>query len=158
MWKIRILFLLPITISFYGSKGETLLVGMKPVYDGGAVSKYVANIECSNWPSKDNVSSGQVYVEYETLEGSSDKWSVKGKKVIWNLIVLIKQVLRVRRQIGLTTTLARLLPDDKVKQNSVRNKGLFSTEEALHAAVPSPVVGDWAVGGVPYPVLYMIAR
>ena len=34
---------------------------------------------------------------------------------------------------------------DKVKQNSVRNKGLFSTEEALHAAVPSPVVGDWAV-------------
>lgn len=43
---------------------------------------------------------------------------------------------------------------DKVKQNSVRNKGLFSTEEALHAAVPSPVVGDWAVVGdtIPGPI------
>ena len=36
---------------------------------------------------------------------------------------------------------------DKVKQNSVRNKGLYSTVEALQAAVPSPVVGDWAVVG-----------
>lgn len=47
---------------------------------------------------------------------------------------------------------------DKVKQNSVRNKGLFSTEEALHAAVHLQL---WATGlswGIPYPVLYMIAR
>ena len=43
---------------------------------------------------------------------------------------------------------------DKAKQNSARNKGLFPTEEALHAAVPSPVVGDWAVVGntIPGPI------
>lgn len=43
---------------------------------------------------------------------------------------------------------------EKVKQNSVRNKGLFSTVEALQAAVPSPVVGDWAVVGdtIPGPI------
>ena len=35
----------PNNVSFYGSKGETLLVGMKPVYDVVIVSKYVANIE-----------------------------------------------------------------------------------------------------------------
>ena len=43
---------------------------------------------------------------------------------------------------------------EKIKQNSVRNKGLFSTVEALQAAVPSPVVGDWAVVGntIPGPI------
>lgn len=47
---------------------------------------------------------------------------------------------------------------DKVKQNSVRNKGLFSTVEALQAVVPSPVVGDWAVVGIPYRVLCINVR
>lgn len=70
----------PNNVSFYGSKGETLLVGMKPVYDGGSVSKYVANIECSNWPSKDNVSSGQVYVEYEIVEGVVTNGTLKVKR------------------------------------------------------------------------------
>lgn len=70
----------PNNVSFYGSKGETLLVGMKPVYDGVGVSKYVANIECSNWSSKDNVSSGQVYVEYETVEGVVTNGTLKVKK------------------------------------------------------------------------------
>lgn len=74
------IILTPNNVSFYGSKGEILLVGMKPVYDGGAVSKYVANIECSNWPSKDNVSSGQVYVEYETLEGIVTNGVLKVRK------------------------------------------------------------------------------
>lgn len=74
------IILTPNNVFFYGSKGETLLVGMKPVYDGGAVSKYVANIECSNWPSKDNVSSGQVYVEYETLEGIVTNGVLKVRK------------------------------------------------------------------------------
>lgn len=74
------IILTPNNVSFYGSKGETLLVGMKPVYDGGAVSKYVANIECSNWPSKDNVSSGQVYVEYETIEGIVTNGVLKVRK------------------------------------------------------------------------------
>lgn len=74
------IILTPNNVSFYGSKGETLLVGMKPVYDGGDVSKYVANIECSNWPSKDNVSSGQVYVEYETLEGIVTNGVLKVRK------------------------------------------------------------------------------
>lgn len=74
------IILTPNNVSFYGSKGETLLVGMKPVYNGGAVSKYVANIECSNWPSKDNVSSGQVYVEYETLEGIVTNGVLKVRK------------------------------------------------------------------------------
>lgn len=43
---------------------------------------------------------------------------------------------------------------DKVKQNSIRNKGLFPTLESLKAAVPSPVVGDWAVVGntIPGPI------
>lgn len=36
---------------------------------------------------------------------------------------------------------------EKVKQNAIRNKGLFSTVGALQATVPSPVVGDWAVVG-----------
>ena len=70
----------PNNVSFYGSKGETLLVGMKPVYDGVSVSKYVANIECSNWPGKDDVSSGQVYVEYETVEGVVTNGTLKVKK------------------------------------------------------------------------------
>lgn len=74
------IILTPNNVSFYGSKGETLLVGMKPVYDGGDVSKYVANIECSNWPSKDNVRSGQVYVEYETLEGIVTNGVLKVRK------------------------------------------------------------------------------
>lgn len=74
------IILTPNNVSFYGSKGEILLVGMKPVYDGGAVSKYVANIECSNWPSKDNVSSGQVYVEYETFEGIVTNGVLKVRK------------------------------------------------------------------------------
>lgn len=74
------IILTPNNVSFYGSKGETLLVGMKPVYEGVAVSKYVANIECSNWPSKDNVSSGQVYVEYETLEGIVTNGVLKVRK------------------------------------------------------------------------------
>ena len=39
---------------------------------------------------------------------------------------------------------------EKVK----RNKGLFPTLESLKAAVPSPVVGDWAVVGdtIPGPI------
>lgn len=43
---------------------------------------------------------------------------------------------------------------DKVKQNAIRNKGLFPTLESLKAAVPSPVVGDWAVVGdtIPGPI------
>lgn len=36
---------------------------------------------------------------------------------------------------------------EKVKQNGIRNKGLFSTLKLLEEAVPSPVVGDWAVVG-----------
>lgn len=40
---------------------------------------------------------------------------------------------------------------EKVKQNAIRNKGLFSTVKALKAAVPSPVVGDWAVVGYTIP-------
>lgn len=67
-------------VSFYGSKGETLLVGMKPVYNGASVSRYVANIECSNWPGRDNVSPGQVYVEYETVEGVVTNGFLKVKK------------------------------------------------------------------------------
>lgn len=70
----------PNNVSFYGSKGETLLVGMKPVYDGVSVPKYVANIDCSNWPGKDDVSSGQVYVEYETVEGVVTNGTLKVKK------------------------------------------------------------------------------
>ena len=43
---------------------------------------------------------------------------------------------------------------EKVKQNGIRNKGLFSTLESLEEAVPSPVVGDWAVVGdtIPGPI------
>ena len=37
---------------------------------------------------------------------------------------------------------------EKVKQNGIRNKGLFSTLESLKAAVPSPVVGDTIPGPI----------
>lgn len=74
------LILNPNNVSFYGSKGETLLVGMKPVYNGVGVYKHVANIDCSNWPGKDDVSSGQVYVEYETVEGVVTNGTLKVKK------------------------------------------------------------------------------
>lgn len=70
----------PNNVSFYGSKGETLLVGMKPVYNGVGVYKHVANIDCSNWPGKDDVLSGQVYVEYETVEGVVTNGTLKVKK------------------------------------------------------------------------------
>ncbi|WP_455673756.1 hypothetical protein [Phocaeicola sp.] len=42
---------------------------------------------------------------------------------------------------------------EKAKLNSSRNKGLFGTLAALKAAVPSPVVGDWAVVGNTIPGL-----
>ena len=70
----------PNNVSFYGSKGETLLVGMKPVYNGVGVYKHVANIDCSNWPGKDDVSSGQVYVEYEIVEGVVTNGTLKVKR------------------------------------------------------------------------------
>lgn len=43
---------------------------------------------------------------------------------------------------------------EKIKLSSTRNKGLFSTLENLKAAIPSPIVGDWAIVGntVPGPV------
>lgn len=43
---------------------------------------------------------------------------------------------------------------EKVKQNCIRNKGLFPTLDSLKAAVPSPIVGDWAVVGdtIPGPI------
>lgn len=36
---------------------------------------------------------------------------------------------------------------EKIKLSSTRNKGLYPTIEALKAAIPSPVVGDWAIVG-----------
>lgn len=70
----------PNNVSFYGSKGETLMVGMKSVYNGVSVSKYVADISCSHWPGKDDVSTGQVYVDYETVEGIITNGILKVKK------------------------------------------------------------------------------
>jgi hypothetical protein len=70
----------PNNISFYGSKGETLMVGMKSVYNGVSVSKYVADISCSHWPGKDDVGTGQVYVDYETVEGIITNGILKVKK------------------------------------------------------------------------------
>lgn len=70
----------PNNVSFYGSKGETLLVGMKSVYNGVSVSKYVADISCSHWPGKDDVGTGQVYVDYETVEGVITNGILKVKK------------------------------------------------------------------------------
>lgn len=70
----------PDNVSFYGSKGETLMVGMKSVYNGVSVSKYVADISCSHWPGKDDVGTGQVYVDYETVEGIITNGILKVKK------------------------------------------------------------------------------
>ncbi|MFS2598911.1 hypothetical protein [Phocaeicola dorei] len=70
----------PNNVSFYGSNGDMLLVGMKPIYDGVSVPRYVANIECSSWPSRDNVSPGQVYVEYETVGGVVTNGTLKVRK------------------------------------------------------------------------------
>ena len=49
---------------------------------------------------------------------------------------------------------------EKVKQNAIRNKGLFPTLDSLKAAVPSPVVGDWAVVGdtIPGPIYQCTKR
>lgn len=70
----------PNNVSFYGTKGETLMVGMKSVYNGVSVSKYVADISCSHWPGKDDVGTGQVYVDYETVEGIITNGILKVKK------------------------------------------------------------------------------
>ncbi|MDH8702369.1 hypothetical protein M2138_001731 [Dysgonomonadaceae bacterium PH5-43] len=40
---------------------------------------------------------------------------------------------------------------EKLKNTSVRDKGYFSSEALLKAAWPSPVVGDKAWAGSPYP-------
>lgn len=48
---------------------------------------------------------------------------------------------------------------EKVKQNAIRNKGLFSTLDSLKAAVSHLQL--WATGlswGIPYPVLYINVR
>ena len=49
---------------------------------------------------------------------------------------------------------------EKVKQNGIRNEGVCSTLDSLKAAVPSPVVGDWAVGGdtLPGPIYQCTKR
>lgn len=70
----------PNNVSFYGPKGETLMVGIKSVYNGVSVSKYVADISCSHWPGKDDVGTGQVYVDYETVEGIITNGILKVKK------------------------------------------------------------------------------
>ena len=43
---------------------------------------------------------------------------------------------------------------EKVKQSGFRGKGLFPTLESLKAAIPSPIVGDWAIVGdtIPGPI------
>lgn len=45
---------------------------------------------------------------------------------------------------------------EKIKLSSTRNKGLYPAIEALQAAIPSPVVGDWAVVGdtIPGPIFH----
>ena len=77
----------PNNVSFYGSKGETLLVGMKPVYNGVGVYKHVANIDCSNWPGKDDVSSGQVYVELEQIQ--------RFEKIVEQKVVNVKNSMQI---------------------------------------------------------------
>lgn len=43
---------------------------------------------------------------------------------------------------------------EKIKLSSTRSKGMYPTIEVLKAAIPSPVVGDWAVVGdtIPGPI------
>ncbi|WP_195360688.1 hypothetical protein [Phocaeicola massiliensis] len=45
---------------------------------------------------------------------------------------------------------------EKIKLSSTRSKGLYPTIEALKAAIPSPVVGDWAIVGktIPGPIFH----
>ena len=40
---------------------------------------------------------------------------------------------------------------EKLKNSAIRDKGYFSTEASLKAAWPSPVKGDYAWAGSPYP-------
>jgi hypothetical protein len=61
-------FLYPENVTFFGRDGETVSVGVRPIYDGDTISKYVARISSSSWPLYNSVGTGEVYLDGDTLK------------------------------------------------------------------------------------------
>ena len=61
-------YLRPDCVTFFGRGGETISVGVRPIYDGLTISKYVASISSDSWPLYNSVDTGEVYLDGNTLK------------------------------------------------------------------------------------------
>ena len=61
-------YLSPENVTFFGRDGESISVGVRPIYDGGTISKYVASISSDSWPLYNSVGTGGVYLDGDTLK------------------------------------------------------------------------------------------
>ena len=61
-------YLRPDSVTFFGRGGETISVGVRPIYDGLTISKYVASISSDSWPLYNSVGTGEVYLDGNTLK------------------------------------------------------------------------------------------
>ena len=61
-------YLSPESVTFLGRDGESISVGVRPIYDGLTISKYVASISSDSWPLYNSVGTGGVYLDGDTLK------------------------------------------------------------------------------------------
>lgn len=61
-------YLSPESVTFFGRDGESISVGVRPIYDGVTISKYVASISSDSWPLYNSVGTGGVYLDGDTLK------------------------------------------------------------------------------------------
>lgn len=61
-------YLSPESVTFLGRGGESISVGVRPIYDGLTISKYVASISSDSWPLYNSVGTGGVYLDGDTLK------------------------------------------------------------------------------------------
>lgn len=61
-------YLRPESVTFFGRDGESITVGIRPLYDGLTISKYIASISSDSWPLYNSVGTGEVYLDGDTLK------------------------------------------------------------------------------------------
>jgi hypothetical protein len=61
-------YLRPESVTFFGKDGESISVGVRPIYDGLTISKYIASISSNSWPVYNSVGTGEVYLDGDTLK------------------------------------------------------------------------------------------
>lgn len=61
-------YLRPESATFFGRDGESITVGIRPLYDGLTISKYIASISSNSWPEYNSAGTGEVYLDGDTLK------------------------------------------------------------------------------------------